>query len=436
MDLIDLEVQDNFTWKFNNFSVGGNVRNVTFNATEIFNERSINYRDPINNNQMLFGGFVQNKMSFFDNKLDVILGIKGEVWQLVSNDMYFSPSAKIAYKPNEKHTIWGSASRAVTTPGFIHTNIALEVINYGSRASWTPVAIFGTAQQLLQSGQASDMQDALAQASQAVQADPTIVDQVFSGAVGQPANAMGRSLKIVSGENTNPSIYDWFEIGYRTSAIKKVSIEMNAFLNISQDLIDAQSTDAGTFIEDPSSPGDSIQPFYYTNLLDGMSFGGEVTVKAMPTPYLNFEASYALLKTETRNISDDETQNEFFDINATPTHTVKLKAYIDLPKQIAINITGDWADNFRSGDSYDFVNQRWPSLSAGSPFDYRMNEFNQNRVRLNVKVTKKFMDGKMSVYLWGNDLLEDGTPVRVVQFSQSIPFQSQRMYGVGLIANF
>lgn len=436
-ELVDLEVQDNFTYKFNNISVGANIRNVTFNVSDIVNENNVNYVDRENNNKLLFGGFVQNKMSFFDDKLDITLGAKGEVWQLVSDNMYFSPSAKFAYKPNEKHTFWGSASRAVTTPGFIHTNISLEFFNYGSAADWTPAATYGVAQQIVAgSGGTIDINTALGMAAGQIASDPSIVNQVFAGAMSQDPNALGKAIKLTNGETT-PSIYDWFEIGYRTSAIKKVSIEANLFLNYSSDMIDAGGveSDPKDWIEDPASPGDTIIPLYYTNLMDGMSFGGELVVKAMPTDYLTLEASYALLKTQVSRMSDDEITKDFSEYHHTPMSTIKFKAYLDLPKGFAINLTGDYADKFRGGDSYDYVNQRWPNVSTGSAYDYRYNEWNEDRVRLNLKITKKFMDGKVVAYLWGNDLLEDGTVVRARQFSLPVPTQTHRMYGFGVTAN-
>ena len=91
---------------------------------------------------------------------------------------------------------------------------------------------------------------------------------------------------------------------------------------------------------------------------------------------------------------------------------------------------------FSAGNAYDYVNQRWPDVINGSQYDFRQNDWNVNRVRLNLKVTKKLMDGKMTTYLWGNDLLENGSIVRARQFSLPVPTQLQRMYGFGVIANF
>ena len=96
---------------------------MTFKVNNILNTDNVDYLDKTDNTKYLYGGFVQDKLSFLDGKLDLIFGIKAESWQLVSNSWYVSPSARFAIKPNDKHTIWGAASRSVTTPGFIHTNI-------------------------------------------------------------------------------------------------------------------------------------------------------------------------------------------------------------------------------------------------------------------------------------------------------------------------
>ena len=109
---------------------------------------------------------------------------------------------------------------------------------------------------------------------------------------------------------------------------------------------------------------------------------------------------------------------------------------MDLPKGIAVNIFGQWSDSFETGSSFDYVSQRYAAVGEDNPNDYRYSQLNNNRIVLNAKISKKIMDGKMSVYLWGNDLLEDGTIIRSGQFTQYMPRQKQRMFGAGVIANF
>ena len=65
-------------------------------------------------NDQLFSLFIQDEITLIPDKLRLILGSKFE-----HNDytgFEYQPNARLAWTPNKHHTIWGSVSRAVRTP--------------------------------------------------------------------------------------------------------------------------------------------------------------------------------------------------------------------------------------------------------------------------------------------------------------------------------
>ncbi len=69
---------------------------------------------PGNDGLHLFNLFIQDTMMFYGDRLRLTAGVK-----LEHNDytgVEIQPSIRLAWTPNEKHTVWGAVSRAVRTP--------------------------------------------------------------------------------------------------------------------------------------------------------------------------------------------------------------------------------------------------------------------------------------------------------------------------------
>jgi iron complex outermembrane receptor protein len=80
---------------------------------------------PPNKNMQLFSGFVQDEITLFPDRLQLTLGTK-----LEHNDFSgfeVQPSARLAWTPSERHTIWGAVSRAVRSPSRIDSDLQATV---------------------------------------------------------------------------------------------------------------------------------------------------------------------------------------------------------------------------------------------------------------------------------------------------------------------
>jgi iron complex outermembrane receptor protein len=102
--------------KQNQFSWGLGYRSINDDIEESKNVQGViplNY-SPNRLHSYMYSGFIQDKISLFDDKVSLTLGTK----LLVNNftGLEVQPSAKLAYYPARNQTLWASISRAVRTP--------------------------------------------------------------------------------------------------------------------------------------------------------------------------------------------------------------------------------------------------------------------------------------------------------------------------------
>ena len=69
---------------------------------------------PDSSLNFISNAFIQDKISIIENELYLTIGSKFSINNFTGFE--FQPSARLAWTPNDKHTIWGAVSRAVRTP--------------------------------------------------------------------------------------------------------------------------------------------------------------------------------------------------------------------------------------------------------------------------------------------------------------------------------
>ena len=83
---------------------------------------------PAEDTYSIYSGFAQDSLSLLSNRLTATLGAKLE--HNSYSDFEIQPSARLAWTPNEQHTVWAAITRAVRTPsrleeGFHYTALAV-----------------------------------------------------------------------------------------------------------------------------------------------------------------------------------------------------------------------------------------------------------------------------------------------------------------------
>ena len=111
---LDLDLQHRFMWLHNHEIIWG--ANYRYGHDHIMGYRGpLSYDiDPMSVNDQLASAFIQDEISWFDNRLKLTFGSK-----LEHNDysgFEGQPSAHIMWAPENNHRVWAGVSRAVRTP--------------------------------------------------------------------------------------------------------------------------------------------------------------------------------------------------------------------------------------------------------------------------------------------------------------------------------
>jgi iron complex outermembrane receptor protein len=114
----DLDAQFLFGWgSRQSITVGAGYRLM---QDEVHNTAALAFIPP-DRNMQLFSGFVQDQIALVEDRLQLTLGTKLEHNDFSGFDV--QPSARLAWTPTDRHTVWGAISRAVRSPSRVDTDV-------------------------------------------------------------------------------------------------------------------------------------------------------------------------------------------------------------------------------------------------------------------------------------------------------------------------
>lgn len=122
-DTVDLDFQHNVGWGERQSLVYG--LNYRFSRDDLSQVPGVVFL-PAKFDQNLFGAFVQDTITLVEKRLDLTVGTKLEHNDFTGVEV--QPSARLAWKPTERHTVWGAVSRAVRTPNRYDTAVAFNFV--------------------------------------------------------------------------------------------------------------------------------------------------------------------------------------------------------------------------------------------------------------------------------------------------------------------
>ncbi len=384
--LYNIELQDNITFKNHNISIGANLSVYDFNFITDRNQ-DINYIEPYNT-EFLYSIFVQDKVTF--NKLDIIGGIKSEVWTLISRKPQYSPSLRFSFYPKNKLTLWGAYSRSYSIPAYSQTNLERVLMLYPNPTLYLP----GT-------------------------------NELIIG--------------MISGKEVKPTLFDTYELGIRFLPIKNFNIDLSGYYSYFKDNIFIDSDFSKYPIEySQIFPDRSIIPVYYTNIMDGEYFGVDAVLKYMMLTNLTFEMSYSFYQRNkfAKKIPNDP-QGIYYNIESydrplTPMHILKFRTYFDISeKNLFITLNTSWHSDFKIAYAYNYVTQAYNDntgviLTKYSPIP-----------RLDLQIEKRFFRRQLGISIFGNNILANkqlsyNDKYTPVPYPQVI----HHLFGIKLIYNF
>ena len=444
--IVDFEAQDNIKLGFQNISFGGNYRVVNLNVHDIVNTNQINYINP-QSRESLTGLFVQDNVSLFNNKINVIAGIKAEKYSLLGKSFYYSPSFKLAYKPNTNLTIWSGYTISRTTPGFDNTNINLTILRAPSQSFFYSqvypdyrnstieyfMDTFGMDQATAEAQ--TDIYLASPQGQQDVDSVVNIEASPYPGYY---------NVEVINGSHTTPTTFNTLEFGFKYQPMKSVSVESNLYYTTVDGAIAASPVINDYEMPSPTKPGEYADVVYYGNYLNATSFGSESIIRWFMFHNLQLEFShswytYQLEYKENKDfdISTDITQEEKDELNTEiptiPEHVFRLKARYNFLHEYFFTMDVLYSTQYQGyfvTPNYQYQNQRFESpLLIGGGQSIGVVD---NRYILNLKLEKRFFNSQLTTFIYANDLLAKPFIESTNSVTFVYPKQTGRMFGLGL----
>ncbi|MDB6038195.1 MAG: ligand-gated TonB-dependent outer rane channel [Verrucomicrobiales bacterium] len=299
-DTFDVDLQYHFQWGSRQDIVLGAGYNLT--ADNLDNRFTVSF-DPTSRTDSLYSGFFQDEISIIPDRLKLTLGSK-----LEHNDYTgweIQPSGRLSLKITDKQTAWFAASRAISTPSRAESDIRINQLAYppGTFGPGTPAALVS-------------------------QFGSTSID----------------SKELVG-----------FDLGYRIQAHDKLTVDLATFYNI----YDRQrSIDAGTPYPELTPVPHIVVPFTIGNLMEGESYGFEISTTWQATDWWRLRANYSFLKLQLhlKDGSLDPFNLEGAEQDS-PVNQVGVRSYMDLPQHLEFDA------GIRYVDSLD--NRGVPSYVVG-----------------------------------------------------------------------
>jgi iron complex outermembrane receptor protein len=261
---------------------------VAYRATaDDFENTSFASMDPTSRVNQVFSGFIQDEIRILDT-LHVTIGTKVEHNDFTGVEV--QPSARFAWTPNERHTLWGAVSRAVRTPSRSENDIRLE---YGE-ASTLP----GT----------------------------------FISAFG---NRDLRATELLA-----------FELGYRVTPADRVAFDVALFYN---DYSNVRTIELGdVFTETDPPPTHDVVPVIITTTGDAQTWGVELGADLSIRPWWLIRTSYSFIDVKTQNVFSSTGVEE------VPHNIFTLQNRLDLPRNLEFDTTLRYVDSINTLEIGDY----------------------------------------------------------------------------------
>ncbi|WP_109832130.1 TonB-dependent receptor plug domain-containing protein [Reichenbachiella versicolor] len=482
--IYDFEIQDNISiGAFNDLSFGANYRLVNFDIHNIVAPNQIQYLDP-KANESLKGAFIQDKLKLLDGKLNFTAGIKAENYSLVNDKYYISPMAKVAGIVNERFTVWGGFTQSYTTPGFNNTNIDWFLFQsasdetydlviydqiYNQTATQVADLVFLDAYNTARNGGASQ-EEAVNSANDFISSDlgqSTIksnTEAYIQSEEGQALlNGTTQNVKdqtlttaVKNGSNTTPTQFQTWELGFKAQLYSHSQVNATLFHTNISDAVSASPGDPlASQLNQPSitRPNEQVNYYLYGNYMKGVNKGVELSVQAFPREDIVYKFSYTYQTTEWElqdnpDFSSDIIENTE-EAPATPfmpEHIFRFRLTQSFGDHLTFNIQTIYASKHFSELNYFYDRlERYEmvaendlrdldaalGLEENQGYDFTPVAVNNDRFILNARVEKRFLDGKLTAYVFGNDILNEGRVMRTDQLRNVTLSQIGAMYGLG-----
>ena len=234
---------------------------------------------PQHQSDNIYSAFLQDQIAVIQDRLQLTLGSKFE--HNIYTGWELQPSARLLWTPTSHQTIWGSVSRAVSTPSRVDENLQLTGF------TTVPLSIFVR-----------------------IAGNPQFVSETLLG----------------------------YEVGYRRLITPKFYFDVALFHNRYNDLT---SFGAATLsFETNPSPTHLLLTLPWANGIQGQTNGGEIAPDWKATRWLEFKASYAYVSLDLKNKPGNTDIGTLLTVEgSSPRHQVVVQSLFNLPRRFEFDPT-------------------------------------------------------------------------------------------------
>jgi iron complex outermembrane recepter protein len=280
-----LDFQHHFAWSRRQDIVWG--LGYSYTTDKIIGGLTVSF-NPASKVLQTVNSFVQDEIALIPDRLYLTLGTKLEHNSYTG--LGLMPSVHMIWSPNDRHMFWAAVSRALRTPSRNDTNLVVNVGGSpGSDGTLDLVRFFG---------------------------NPQFKNEGLTA----------------------------YEMGYRTTVRKNLSIDIAAYYN---DYDHLESTEPGTpFPEATPLPPHLVLPLMYENLLFGETHGIEIAANWKVSDRWTLSPGYALeqLHVHEEPSSADAETGPFIE-NGTPHHSAQIRSHFDLRHDLSWDGFVSFADH-------------------------------------------------------------------------------------------
>jgi iron complex outermembrane recepter protein len=277
---VDLDFHHRFKLTQNNevtWGLGYRIVNTDLGETPVL------IANPSSRNLNLYSAFVQDTYTIQPDHWFFTAGSKFEHNDMTGYEVL--PSARLMWTPNKQNSVWGSISRAVSTPTLLGDSRVIE--------AYTDIPV-----------------------------GPGVTAPAQVTVIGNPHQ---RSEELVA-----------YELGYRVQATKRVSADLAMFYN-SYDRVETISSGA------PIIGSPIVLPQNVGNDGVGFTYGGELSITVEATDKWRLQGSYSLLEASFR--ARDSVSMPLSENNSAPRNQAQIRSYYDVTKNVQFNAAVFYVDN-------------------------------------------------------------------------------------------
>ena len=237
---------------------------------------------PARRTDELLTGYLQDEIGLVDNRLSLTVGTK----LLHTNFTGFGaePSARLAWTPSDKQTLWAAWTHALRTPSDAEENFYL------------------------------------------------------SGYLGTSATGIPMFARFNANPHFAPEQLNGTELGYRRFLRSNLAFDIATFYNHHHDLFDEELT-GSFYLEDTPSPPHLLLPAQFGNSYRGTTKGFEISPVWDVTKYWHLSGAYSYLQVDLWPAASPTAIGPApQSIGASPKHEIMAESYADLPRRLSLDL--------------------------------------------------------------------------------------------------